>query len=354
MDPRILFRTHYQVDEPALIELLIRTATSPVQSSYDEVVASRLTKELKRREKNFNVAAGGYALDLARGLSVVNDQNVWTAKGHLVNLVAAVSPDSWDLADLDLTTSERLMHFRLFLEADGAALLSIASYLLQHRRVPNSEGDWNTLAQDLFIQVFQEYFTIAGTTSERVRLRTEVERLRKRGYTGKTGTHKMFIHLQTMHRLGLINRQSATNSRIYELNEDGARRLRRLIELVPDIYALEKVVIEGQWIDVASQVMSNGFEPARASPQHLLAQIIESYQSVMATGIPLCPIEVPIEHIQIKMLANKKELLPYQEALDVLRSAQSETPSDIRFHVDRLGEPAFLKFSDGFLRARAV
>src|SRR5437879_5598042 len=111
MDPRLLYRTHYQVDEPAIIELLIKSCTSAVRSGYDEAIAEKLAKEIRKRKKLFNVAAAAYALDLARGLGTVNEQNVWSDKGHLVNLLAEVSQGPWD-QQLELTPMERLLHFR--------------------------------------------------------------------------------------------------------------------------------------------------------------------------------------------------------------------------------------------------
>ena len=40
MEPRIVTRTHYQVDEPAYLRHLILDCTSPTQSSYSDVVAN--------------------------------------------------------------------------------------------------------------------------------------------------------------------------------------------------------------------------------------------------------------------------------------------------------------------------
>ena len=68
MQPRLIFGTHYQVDEPAYMEILIKGCTSAIRSSYKEVVTRKLTQEIKSREKKFNAAAGGYAVDLAKEL----------------------------------------------------------------------------------------------------------------------------------------------------------------------------------------------------------------------------------------------------------------------------------------------
>src|SRR5437016_4623823 len=98
MTPRFVFRTHYQVSEPAYMEFLVKLCTSPVQSSYREVVAQKLADEIERRCKakadkedgiaGFNENAGEYAIDLARGLDLITQNHTWTDRGHLVHLIA--------------------------------------------------------------------------------------------------------------------------------------------------------------------------------------------------------------------------------------------------------------------------
>jgi hypothetical protein len=342
----MLSRTHYQVDEPAFMELLIKYCTSPVQSAYDETIAQRLTREVRSRHKDFNPAAAAYALDLAQGLGLVNKQNVWTDMGHLVNLVAQIHGGAWE-EDLELGPSEQLLHFRLFLEADGAALLFIGRYLVEHGMMPNTDSDWNDLAKQLFLDIYSSYLRIAGTTADRVALRTEIDRVRSRGYTGKSGPHKMFVHLQTLYRLGLIHRVSSA-ARRYELRpEDDGRGLPALVAELPDAYALEAVIKGHRWADVAARVFMMGDVAEQAAWHHedLLRLLVPHYQLVMSTGVPLCALTTVIEAVQIELLARRSKLLPYATALELLQRAQREHMRDLRFHVDRRGTPAFLKLS---------
>jgi len=351
MEPRVLFRTHYQVDEPALMEFLVKRCTSPIRSAYNESVAQKLAEEVQHRGKKFNVAAGGYALDLARGLSLVNEQNVWTDRGHLVNLHAETEDRNWD-AELELNSRERLLHFRLFLEGDGAALLSIARYLLDHGKMPNSDGDWNQLAKMLFVEIYSEYHTMAGTTADRVALRREVDRIRSRGYEGKSGPHKMFVHLQTLHRLDLVDRVATSTSRNYRLESDSGRRnLRSLVSEIPDLYALERAVQEHRLFEIAAKVFGIEHGPVAQdrSPEELIQLVVPYYRQVVATGVSQCPLSTVIESVQIGLLDEGRELIHYDAALDLIQKAQQKRVGEIRFHVDRRGTPAFLKLSDELL-----
>jgi hypothetical protein len=57
VQPRLVFRTHYQVDEPAYLSVLVLHATSPVRSDYSERVAQTLATYLQKQGTSFNIAA---------------------------------------------------------------------------------------------------------------------------------------------------------------------------------------------------------------------------------------------------------------------------------------------------------
>lgn len=348
MEPRVVFRTHYQVDEPAYMALLVKACTSPITSAYDESVAQKLTREVRSKSKEFNVAAAGYALDLGRGLGVVNDQNVWTEKGHLLNLVVDARGGKWSNG-LELALPEKLLFFRLFLEADGAALRFLARHLLTHVRIPAAELDWNAVAKELFLSVFSEYLELGGTTATRVSLRTEIGRIRKRGYTGKSGPHKLFIHLQTLYRLGLIDRVETGSARIYLRSSEGGGSLETLLKVVPGALSLEEIVREHRWADVAASVFDLGGGEQKLDRDALLSLIVPKYEAVVSTGVPLCPLSTVVEAVQIDLLAKESELVSYATIVDVLQQTQKQRGSDIRFHVDRRGTPAFIKLSNQLL-----
>ena len=132
------------------MEFLIKLCTSPVQSTYREVAAQKLAREITVRGGKLNVDAGGYAVDLANDLGLLTSNNTWTDKGHSVNLVAEVDDGKLE-EQLELTLAEKLLHFRVFLESDGAALLFIAHRLTQCGSVVGSETTWNLWAKEMFV-----------------------------------------------------------------------------------------------------------------------------------------------------------------------------------------------------------
>lgn len=348
MEPRVLSRTHYQVDEPAFAEVVVTRCTSPVASTYDESVATRLAREIRTRDKSFNIAAARYAVDLAHGLNVIGPNNVWTENGHLVNLLSKVTNAPWT-DELALTDNERLLHFRLFLEADGAAFIFLAKLLLLKGSLPPSGSDWNDIATDMFLATYTDYLAVTNPIADRMALRSKIERLRSRRYKGKSGAHKLFLHLQTLHRLGLVDRVFDSHERHYRVSNESRKRLANLQSAIPDIRSLERVIQEHRHIEVAAHVYDLSRWSRVLTPDDTLCYLLPSYQKVLRTGVAICPLAPIIEATQVSLLATSSYMLPYADCLALLREAQSLQLQDIRFHQDRRGNPAFLKLSDNLI-----
>ena len=349
MEPRIVLRTHYQVDEPAYLRQLVHSCTSPVRSAYPEAVAEKLAREVRRRGKHFNVPAAGYVVDLAHGLSLINEQSVWTPKGHLVGLFPGPTEGEWQ-EQLALSERERLIYLRIFLEGDGAALLFLARYVGEHGLIPASDDDWNSLAQQMFVATYREYLRLTNTTADRVALRGEVERIEARGYAGKSGSHKLFVHLQTMFRLGLLDRATGAGPRRYSRSASGGfDSLAALVEEIPGPYELEQVAKDDNWMDVVGRVLGVPTANGNLDPAELWAQLASIYRRIVETGAPLCPLGTLVEALQVEWATLQGQLVEYGTVIEIIQASQRKHVRDIRFHVDRRGRPAFIKLSDEFV-----
>ena len=341
MRPRVVYRTHYQVDEPFFMELLVKQCTSAVQSAYTERVTSCLSAAVKTRYKGFNIPAAGYAVDLARGLHLITENNVWTERGHLLALCAAVGAARLE-DQCELDSSERLAHFRVFVEEDGAAFLYIARMARKADQLPEN-GDWNAFAQNMFTQIYSEYLKAAGDISERVGIRREIDRL-KHPFNGKTGHHKSYVHLQTLVRLGLLERHDVGGQRHYLVHESARHAFEELLRLIPNAMALETMADKGTWADVAAAVFNLGHgEPPKEG--EVLDLVMQAYRAVSETGVSLCALETLMDAVQVRLLAAGAGFVGRARLLELLADAQRRNPRDVRFHVDRRGRPAFLKLS---------
>ena len=289
---------------------------------------------------------------MAHGLMVANANNVWSNNGHLVNLIGRVGRSQWS-DEVVLTFDERLMHLRLFLEADGAALIFLAARLVSEGQLPAKDGDWNDLALDMFVTTYSDYLAITSPTADRVSLRSSIDRLRARGYQGKSGAHKVFLHLQTLYRLGFVERADVSNGRQYRVSDEGKARLKRLLAEIPNVVELERVVKENRYIEVAARVYDLATERGTLYPRDALRELLPSYSKVVRTGVALCPLAPVIEATQILLLSKTSREIGYARYVGLLREAQALHIRDIRFHQDRRGNPAFIKISDDLIRELA-
>ncbi len=350
MEPRIAFRTHYQIDEPAYMKFVVKRCTSPVQSAYREVVAQKLSREIKRRGTSLNEDAAAYAVDLAKDLGLITDNHNWTDAGHLLNLITHLGNGNIE-DELPLSLPEKMLHFRVFLEHDGAALVFLARRLIRERSFVASGNTWNALATDMFVDVFTDYLAITTSTEKRVGLRRQIERIKAREYRGHSGEHKIFVHLQTLYRLGLVLRPAGARTYALPDASPGSQcGLMTLAEVVPDVMSLEQVLRNHEWVKLAAQVFQIQTKPWTDILEFaFLASPF--YQRVMATGTPLCHISTLIEALQIQLLSHDARLLSWEVAMEAMERFQKRFPKDVRFHVDRRGQPAFVKLSSSLLRS---
>jgi len=211
-------------------------------------------------------------------------------------------------------------------------------------------------AKEMFVDVYSAYLANTDSTADRVELRQAIDRINTRGYDGNTGSHKMFLHLQTLYRLGLVIRPEATGARATQLPEhsEGERvGLDILLDKVPNVVILEKIVNAQRWIDVAAEVLQithNLYPNEETNIGNILSLLIPYYRCVMSTGISLCPLSTLIEAVQIELLSGRAQLLTYSTATNLILAAQKERTKEIRFHVDRRGQLAFVKISDDIVR----
>lgn len=339
MRPRLIGRTHYQVDEPAFLRLLVLRYTVASKSDYSERVAERLAKALQ-----FNVPAANYAVDLARALGLLNENMTWTARAQVLNALRINPTD-----DRELSLPERIFFLLHFLDEDGAALQFFARLLLRIDSVPPSDRAWPAIANELVLSVYEEYLPLTGDTAERIALRHVIERRRKAPYEGKSGPHQTFIHLQILQRAGLLLRDDTAETRTYRIEPgQGRRALASLLDGLPDVSALEDAVRARRTIETTAAMVEEQLPGKRAarviiSDEELFERLRIVYQAVTATGVNLCPIETIMETLQIRSLSQGEGLLGSDDLSQGLQRLRKAHPFDIRFHVDRAGRPAYLK-----------
>ena len=339
MRVRVLFRTHYQVDQPAQFLILIQGCTTATQSEYAERVAARLSVQAK-----FNEAAALYAVELARSAELVNERMIWTPLGLLLSLVSR--PAAELLPSGDLLPKERLAVLRAFLESDGACLLWLARRLSKDGEIVASEVTSNPLARDMFLEIYAQYLEVIQDLSDRQRLRGERDRLSRDGFQGKTGKHKMWLHLELLHRTGLCERYERDGSRVYSAsNETLLAQLTALGDALPDVSSLERYSAAGELTDVACRIvpMAPPKVPGVSVSDEIIRDRIRAVvRRIRTLGIELSPIATIADVVQIQATADGERTLSSSELRATIQAMHRADPRKVRLHVDRNGRIAYV------------
>lgn len=352
MGPRVLSRTHYQIDEPAYLRILVLECASPTRSDYPEAIAKRLHDRLEISGIHVNLPAARYAVDLARALGLLTENNFWSELGHVLKICEKQSNaiDARSQVSLGLSDEERIFFFRLFLEFDGAALIFFARILAGQKVLPPEGKDWNYVADEMMKYAYESYLKISTDIQERIRLRHGLERRLRTPYAGKSGAHQIFVHLQSLVRMGFLASDVSTGGRRYLAPAAfDTAPLRKFLTLVPDVVALERVIANRKWAEVSAQVLVGLTRDApnlrgRIAADAVAKQFESVYRRVMATSVPLCSIRTLIEASQVCQLAQGTEPWDYDDAFELLKRMQAGSSRSVRFHVDRIGRPAFVTF----------
>ena len=345
IQPRLIVRTHYQIHEPAYLVALVQKCSSPTRSDHKKTVASRFMRHLHSAGIFMNAPAASYAVDLGRSAGLLTKNYVWTDLAHSLNIL---SGETSNLSECLLNLSERLLFFRIFLEHDGAAFIYFARRFLDRDISLISKNLWVELANNLFLYVLSDYLNHSLDIPSRVRIRQKLEHRRIKPFVGKSGAHQILLHLQTLYRLGLINKREKNKKNNYYVDEKDIESgpLAILAQEVPNIQSLERVVSERNMLSIAEKVYREQVYDKAGNHNNSISieEEVESiYDRVMSTGVNLCPLSTLEDVIDIRRIIRGAPVLHRQGILNGLRKMQIERPRSIRLHVDRFGNPAFLK-----------
>lgn len=355
MHARLITRTHYQVDEPAYLRTLIGKCTSPVRSCSREAAATKLTREYAT-SGSINIAAAGYAVDLARATGLIGDNQLWTERGHVLAQIAASEKSA---ESFELTPQEIVFFLRLFMEVDGAAMVYFMSLLAAEGTLPGRGKDWNALANDLFIWTFRSYADISTDVAERIKYRQLIQNRQSRPFSGAhSGDHQCFLHLQTLFRLLLVGRESNANSRqYYSLATRDAGATELFVSRLSTVRKLEEGVQSQVWWQILDRLIPHRISESKESSERDLEQIktkvVGIYRRITSSGVPLCPLRTLFELLQIGEFLSSLQPRDFSEQLEDLKSLQRAHPRKVHFHVDRIGRPAFVKLDASLLRETA-
>jgi hypothetical protein len=347
MTPRIVLRTHYQVDEPRIILRLISKCSSPTTSRSDDKVAACVKADVLGWEKRtaFGLPAANYAIGNARAFDLLNDSNRATAAG-LGFLYIERGPSDPNCAFVELTTREARLFLVQYLIGTGALVLRFASWLLSKGETSDEEVGHDRVIEQLLVGALDDYLALERDVRSRTAIRRERDRLKAMTYDDKTRRHKRRPLLTTMRRLRLLDVDSDDKT----IRPDKEGRLATLIHKVPTIDELERTAESRELLrGVVTKVYSK--DSGGAIPASASEIAASAYEFAMAFGIQACPLSFLDDAVFANGIAVPAASSREGYAERILSDLHARLPRAVRFHVNRKGERAFVVLSAGAVEA---
>jgi len=270
----------------------------------------------------------------------------WSWKGHVVRILTSSDENADARAYLELGPAEQAIYLKYYLEGDGAILISLARELLFRGSLTEADLVQTDLLEQALRGIWEEYLDLSTNITERVELRHKLQRQR---YDTSTRRHKTYPHLIPLEDMGLVVRSQLDDRDIFEPTVcDGRKPLRTLVEGFPTIRELESSIDRGEHCAILAEVMFPGYR--RFSQQEDLAALrqttFENYRNLRSSGVAIYSIDAITDASYAQMISKQGVLVTRRDIDGVLTDLQAQYPQEVRFHVDRLGLPAYIVIAD--------
>ena len=348
MDIRLQLKTHYQISKPGIFSVILRRCTSPSQSTYPEVVSERLAK-IHFNTIALNKESAKFAVVMAQSFGFITRNMFWDWRGHAINILldetTKEEPDDF----LRLTSAEKVIYLKYYMEADGATILEICKKLNSKGKISRNELLSTEFIDQIFIYIWETYRQLTDDLRQKVQLRENIQKLRLKSYTYKTRIHKALAHIEPLVDLDLIARKEVKHEIIFTPKTiESYSPMDRLTQELDSIETLEKRFSEHQHFKIISNIYnlnSIDYDPDLHS-ELLRKEMLRTYLKARTEPSKMASIAIISDIISTKMLSEKGILIERLDIEKELDRLKSKNPRDIHFHVDMNGKKSFIVFSD--------
>ena len=359
LKPRVILKTHSGVRRPGIFSVLVVRCTSASHPADQGNLVQRLAAEFRHVSRDsLKGAAFGergaafHAVWMAKPeqLGFLTSNLFWSWKGHVIRILTSRDADAETSAFLNLNSAEQVIYLKYYLEGDGAILISLARELVSRGGLTEDDLVQTDLLEKSLLKIWQEYLDLSTNITERVRLR---QKLRRRRYDTSTRRHKTYPHLIPFEDMGLLVREKVDKKDVFTPTAyDGKTPLKTMVEAFPTIKALEDSIDRSEHCSILAEMIFPGHR--RFSQSRDLAMLmratIESYRVLSSNGIAIHPIDAITDICYAQMLFRQQVFVTRQDIDGVLAELQTQHPKEVRFHVDRLGRPAYIVVDDGLVQ----
>ena len=355
LKPRVILKTHTGVRRPGIFSVLVARCTSPTNPGNQTTIARRLAIEFKHVPskdlggvKLGERGAAFHVVWMARPqqLGFLTSNLFWSWKGHVLRALSHADEYDDPREFLQLNPAERLIFLKYYLEGDGAILIALAQELVSRGQLTERDLVRTDLLEERLQDIWSQYLKITTHISERVGIR---RRLQQQRYDPTTRRHKTYPHLAPLEDMGLVVRDKVEGLDVfYPLVVDGRSLLKRLVEGFPSVWDLETSIARGEhYAVIAGAICAKYRRPSLQNDTPAITKAIaKSYHTLGVNGVVLHSIDAIADLCFAKMLCADGLLVTRKDIDQNLTSLQSEYAKEVRFHVDRLGRPAYVVISN--------
>jgi hypothetical protein len=325
-----------------LIIAAVTRCSSPTESRSEDTIASSLEKWARNNEYKISTPAAIYAVGNARQLGLLRGTNHWTAFGLAFAFLGRFVPSLLGPRSRFLTSVEDRLYLKVYLIGAGALVIKFAKWLLQRGPVTNDQLRAESVVERLMSEALDDYLTLATEIRDRTEIRHERERLSHTEYVASTKRHKRYPLLRTMQRLHLL-KQNDDGEDGAVIESDAGGRLASLSRALPDVKTLERLIRCDklqETLDIEMREFTRQDLPRREKPMEVL---VHAYTFAMECGMQACSLSFLNDVLGSVFPTSPSVRRPIAEQM--LEPIHREQPGEIRFHVNRRGQRAFVLLS---------
>ena len=351
MKPRVILKTHSGVRRPGAFSVLVAKCTSPTHPGNQAEIAKKLAAEFQHvpsedlgGAKLGERGAAFHFVWMAKPgqLGFLASNLFWSWKGHVIHTLSSSHEFGNPRDYLRLSPAEQLIFLKYYLEGDGAILVSLAQELISRGQLTERDLVQTDLVEQMFHGIWSQYLESTTNISERVGLRLKLGRQR---YDTTTRRHKTYPHLVPLEDMGLLVRDKTEGQDVFSpVFMNGQAPLQTLLERFPTIWELESSIEHGELCAVIADAMHSEYcrFSLREDSVAVMRMVAESYHNLSTNGMVLHTKDAIADLCYAKMLSEDGILVTRSDIDDTLAALQTEYPTEVRFHVDRLGRPAYI------------
>jgi hypothetical protein len=358
--PRLVLRTHREINHPGIFSVLIKHCTKPTESTFPDIVGNCLAESFPKsgrfrsgpqlQKVVIDKTGGKYGAWMAQEFGFLTDNLFWSWKADAINCV--VMPRSDFAAYLTLTRTEKLLYLRYYLEAQGPLLLKASQYFIATGKVSRHALLQDRWIDSMIIDVYSDYLHLTEDLSERTRVRQKIEALQQKPYDRNTRPHKIDALLFPMVDLGLLQAAIVDNDVVFSQNENhGVNATEILVKTLGSVAEMELLFSQYSYFGIAGKVhgIDYGVYDDARHRSVLQRRLIQAY--VMgANRKPLVAINFLIDVVLTELLASDRLLVRPDDVELLLDDLSKRYPFEMHFQVDYRGKRAFVRLNQDFLQ----